>query len=162
MLIVEHSASGRENVGLKYRRKAGSNHMGIFLLEDSETRIRQFADLGLDIAVRNDAFEAVAYLHSHRTMIQLLSLDHDLQPHETPCGNLGIACGCFVVDFLNLLAPFCPVMIHTSNEVGALVMKQRLARHGWNVIWVKSELLYPDDWIQTIWKDRALEALGIK
>ncbi|MBP7632947.1 hypothetical protein KBA41_02165 [Candidatus Ozemobacteraceae bacterium] len=136
--------------------------MSIFLLEDNESRIRRFAGLGLDIVVRNDAFEAIAYLHAHRAEIRLLSLDHDLQPHETPCGNLGIACGCFVVDFLNLTEPFCPVMIHTSNEVGALVMKHRLTGRGWNVIWVKSELLYPDDWIQTLWNDRAREALNLK
>lgn len=136
--------------------------MSIFLLEDTESRIRRFAELGLDIVVRNDAFDAVAYLHAHRAEIRLLSLDHDLKPHETPCGNLGIACGCFVVDFLNLMEPFCPVMIHTSNEVGANVMKHRLTGHGWNVIWVKSELPYPDDWIQTLWNDRAREALGLK
>lgn len=134
--------------------------MSIFILDDCEARISQFSKLGFNIVVKKDAFEAISYLQFNLDRIRLISLDHDLMPHESRCGNLGIACGCFVADFLAMMSPSCPVMIHTSNEAGAVAMKYRLIKKGWNVVWVKTESSFPDNWIGSLWKDQALKALG--
>ncbi|HOY66618.1 MAG TPA: hypothetical protein PLP29_06995 [Candidatus Ozemobacteraceae bacterium] len=134
--------------------------MSVLLLEDNESRIRRFEKLGLNVLVCRNAFEAIARLYTHRDTIRLISLDHDLTPRENACGSLGIACACHVVDLLCVMPTFCPVMIHTSNEQAAALMKHRLVSCGWPVIWVKTDAPFPDDWIETLWKE-AVRSAGL-
>src|SRR5688572_2555548 len=75
--------------------------------------------------------EAVAYLQDHLHRVQLISLDHDLEP-ETP-NDPDPGTGRDVADFLAKHAPACPVIIHSTNTHASLAMESDLTEQGWSV-----------------------------
>ena len=105
---------------------------------------------GRDVHVEDDCNSAIAWLRDNQSVLDLVSLDHDLDSvprGETPAIDHG--CGRPVADFLATRPPTCPVIIHTSNAEAGDGMYHELRRANWPVVRV-----YPHDhheWVKTDW-----------
>jgi hypothetical protein len=131
------------------------NHV-IFLLEDNPERIApMLAVLGElcashEVHVEDDSQRAIAWLSANQPVIDLISLDHDLDSvprHEDPPRDHG--CGRDVADHLAAQSPTCPIIIHTSNDVAGDGMFFALQRANWPV-----HRVYPHDhhdWVAVDW-----------
>lgn len=123
----------------------------ILILEDDDDRIRGFrsavASLGQEVGVRlwHDAPAMVVESPACLAKACLISLDHDLA--ATP-GEADPGTGLDVAEFLSLHPPTCPVILHTSNFDGRLLMHNRLRAAGWTVATVPPR---EPDWIQASW-----------
>jgi hypothetical protein len=70
----------------------------------------------------------------------MISLDHDLDFLPGPDGQrVDPGDGRDVVKFLAMRKPFCPVIVHTSNGLGAASMVCNLEEAGWKVTRVQPE-----------------------
>jgi hypothetical protein len=128
----------------------------VFLLEDNPQRLdRMFGVLrdllpDRDIRVEDDCTKAIAWLRDNQALVDLISLDHDLDSvprDEDPSVDHG--CGRPVADFLATQPPTCPIIIHTSNAIAGDGMYHELRRAKWPVFRV-----YPHDhhdWVPVDW-----------
>jgi hypothetical protein len=127
----------------------------ILILEDEESRVLAFrsavASLGQDYIARfwSDVPSMIAEASVCLAGACLISLDHDLQAVG---GESDSGTGLDVAEFLSLHPPVCPVIIHTSNFDGRLVMQNRLRPGRWTVATV---LPREADWIRASWLTEA-------
>jgi hypothetical protein len=119
------------------------------ILEDDPRRVAAMracaADVlpNIDIVIFEDASAMIDWLGQNLADVVFISLDHDL-PMDRGMGRQ-------VADHLAALAPTCPVIVHSSNELGASGMYFELKRAGW-----PCKRVYPRDdvaWVGTAWKD---------
>jgi len=127
----------------------------IFILEDSEQRIRHFraavASLGPEFRLRL-WFDAPSMIEECLTELPeccLISLDHDLSPMPGATRDPGT--GMDVAEFLARQPPVCPVIIHTSHTERRWSMHNELRFGKWN-----SEIVPPtgEHWIRDSWLPR--------
>lgn len=128
----------------------------IAILEDNAARCAQMAACLAQIAPRlspicfESAHEMVAWLRDHQGEVVLLSLDYDLPIRRTADGELqDFGTGETVSAFLCAGDPTCPVIVHSSNPIGAAKMVQQLEAARWPVVRV-----YPFEdtqWIDECW-----------
>ncbi len=131
---------------------------GIAVLEDDPRRVEAMKDAlaadhpGLDAVFFDNAPDMIAWLSDHLPEVRLLSLDHDLGPGSS------VGDGRDVVAFLAARSPACPVIVHTSNDLGRQPMLRELRKAGWAVDWVApfSDL----DWVPTAWLTLVGRSLG--
>ena len=124
----------------------------ILILEDDEDRVRGFHD---SIVAWNPEFRLRVW-HTAPSMIRecgdyfdcacLFSLDHDLNPRPDATEDPG--CGLDVASFLCQRAPFCPVLLHSSNYERVWSMHNEFRFAGWPVDRVGP---IGNDWIPTLW-----------
>jgi hypothetical protein len=112
----------------------------ICILEDDarrrEAMLRTLNDNCDDVAVAvvASAWEVIAFLKEHIRDVALICLDHDLEPAAGADGTvLDPGTGRDVSAFLTSIAPFAPVLIHSSNEHAAVAMECELVECGWTV-----------------------------
>jgi hypothetical protein len=109
----------------------------IVILEDNaERRHEMLARLHdrlppMPVRFFTGAEEANAYLRQHLQRVQLISLDHDLEP-QSP-GDADPGTGRDVANFLVSRPPVCPVIIHSTNLPASIAMECDLSDHGWKV-----------------------------
>ena len=133
----------------------------ILILEDEEDRVRGFrsaiASMGGEFVVRiwRDAPAMIAESPACFAGACLISLDHDLQAMD---GEADPGTGQEVAEFLSLHPPLCPVILHTSNFDGRLVMHNRLRAGGWTVATVPPR---EADWIQASWLPISEKLIGL-
>jgi hypothetical protein len=96
------------------------------------------------------ARDVIAFLSEFAEQTIAISLDHDLEPSvSSELGIMDPGTGRNVADFLVGRAPFCPVLIHTSNLNASSGMEMLLADAGWITFRVAP---YGDlDWIWEQW-----------
>ena len=130
----------------------------IFLLEDHPERVRRMREV-LSVLlphhtahVENDCDDAIKWLESKQHLVDLISLDHDLDSvdrAESPRRDHG--CGRDVADYLAKQLPTCPIIIHTSNSVAGDGMFFALQRAEWPL-----SRIYPyneHEWIAKSWRE---------
>jgi hypothetical protein len=126
----------------------------IAILEDDERRtaaMRECLASGPYPAVFfTTAPDMNAWLAEHLREVVLLSLDHDLGPSILRDGErMEPGDGRDVANFLAAHSPVCPVIVHTTNSMGAEGMLFNLGQAGWT-----TERIVPFDdlrWITTAW-----------
>ncbi len=130
--------------------------MKIVILEDDQRRVEAMRDR---LADRFYQFEHVffdsstelnEYLEKHLNEVIVLSLDHDLELKVDSTGTTNDAgTGREVADYLARQGPSCPVIIHSTNEFGALGMEGVLREAGWKTCRVTpfDDLL----WVHEAW-----------
>ncbi len=105
----------------------------------------------------DNAPDMVAWLGHSLPSVHLLCLDHDLGPNRRRGGvTFDPGLGRDVADTLAGREPVCPVLIHSTNALGAAGMQRVLERAGWRV-----ERVVPFDdlaWVATAWGE-AVERL---
>jgi hypothetical protein len=85
---------------------------------------------------------------------KLISLDHDLEPTED---ERDPSDGLMVANFLTTHSPFCPVVIHTSNNLRGDWMEGALDLGKWLT---KRILPVGDDWIEVDWFHTVRNLIG--
>lgn len=126
----------------------------LLMLEDCPSRVRRFQRVltriapTLQLVVWNNAWTMIREVENCLPEATLLSLDHDLEPidefsHDEP------GTGWDVAQFLALLSPVCPVIIHSSNGERATWMLGAFELEGWAFHRVPP---IGDDWIEVDWK----------
>jgi hypothetical protein len=92
----------------------------------------------------------VDWLNRNQAETSLMSLDHDLpMRRESDDQVIDHGTGRVVADYLGSKTATCPVLVHSSNEIGASDMMSDLHRNGWLACRV-----HPSDdlqWISTSW-----------
>ena len=130
----------------------------VFLLEDNPEQLRCMLRVLRDVLpshrlqVEDDCASAVEWLSSNQAELDLISLDHDLDSvprDEQPPRDHG--CGRGVADFLASQPPTCPVIVHSSNQVGGDGMFYELQRAGWPVYRVHPHDHH--DWVGDEWRE---------
>ncbi len=124
----------------------------ILILEDDEDRLQDFRNAVLDLGPKmlfrhwREAPAMITDCPAYFASACLISLDHDLQalPGETADPGTGLD----VAQFLAGHKPVCPVILHSSNFDGRLVMQNTLRAGGWTVATLAPR---GDDWVQTLW-----------
>lgn len=135
----------------------GSTRMPTFvaILEDNAERLCEMRACLADLLPQyeavyfDDAFAMVDWLRHHLPEVVLISLDHDL-PADFDHGT-----GRQVADFLSVVPPVCPVIVHTSNEFFAPGMLRVLSDGGWPIARV-----YPHadhNWLKAGWAEQIRE-----
>lgn len=129
--------------------------MRILILEDDPFREQEFRRLlkteGLDFSLCSDPLDFLRELAFSSADVKLLSLDHDLSHVERSCGVMSLDCGCAVVEFMKGMKPFCPVIVHSQNEIAAAKMSQALKEAGWKVEVVSDPPEAEGSWIELSW-----------
>lgn len=112
----------------------------IVLLEDDEDRTTVMrAELArllpnVQLTVFDNAPDMIAWLGENLPSVDLLCLDHDLGPNRRRDGReFDPGIGRDVADFLAGRPPQCPVVIHSTNNIGADGMQFALEDAGWTV-----------------------------
>jgi hypothetical protein len=124
----------------------------IYILEDKEDRIRRFgraaemAAPGVPVRIWRSAPAMIADLVDGLEHASIISLDHDLD--RRPGDSTDPGTGYDVAKLFAELIPFCPIIIHTSNNERAQWMEGELSRAGWQF-----DRVFPfgDDWIEKEW-----------
>jgi ADP-ribosylglycohydrolase len=124
----------------------------IAILEDNPERLQEFQSSvsqlgeGYEIRTWRDANRMMAECHEVLAETVLISLDHDLNKEndQSPDPSDGAA----AAEFLAMLPPFCPVILHTSNNEGFWSMHNEFRFGGW-----RTERVLPmsDGWIGRSW-----------
>ena len=129
--------------------KTSAVHSQIWILEDDPVRQKEFIrvcdELGMPLALWNDATEMLFALEALSPAVRIISLDHDLygpKGHDPGTGR-------DISQALALRAPQCPVILHTSNGDGRRRMQGDLEGSGWTVHHVPP---FGEDWIGTDWR----------
>ena len=109
----------------------------------------------------NRADTMVDWLGKHLKRVDLISLDHDLE-FITEAGQRSVdpGDGRDVATWLAGWEETCPVIIHTSNSVGADQMRFALEEAGWIVMRV-----YPDagvEWVHRQWLETVVAILQMR
>jgi hypothetical protein len=138
----------------------------VAILEDNERRgaamkaCLAVALPGVSSIFFESALEMVAWLGTHQAEVILISLDFDLPIKRNEDGTLiDYGDGAIVADYLASVPPTCPIVIHSSNAVGAFRMDTTLRAAGWPTfrVYPADDLAWIDDsWIREIRK-RAVE-----
>ena len=136
------------------------------LEDDRDGRIPRFeatatalAAHGFQLVVRENVPDFVKWIDSSWSGIALLSLDHDLGlPVDRDGGRFDPGEGTDAVRFLASRDPSFPVIVHSSNPVGAERMMLGLADGGWTAYRLPP---FGEDWIGTAWVRRVLALTGI-
>jgi len=127
------------------------------ILEDDANRIAAMQACVVDVLSGVEAvfFEnaqlMIAWLREHLADAVLISLDHDLPLRNDEGCKIDCGTGRQVADYLALLPPTCPVIIHSSNNDGAQGMFFALKNAGW-----PCSRVYPCDgeaWIGGAWTE---------
>src|SRR5262245_14586658 len=133
----------------------------IVILEDNSDRLAAMDDLLADKfpfferQFFRTAPDAIAWLTDHLRQAVCISLDHDLEPQTVSDPDPGT--GRMVADFLAALSPVCPIVIHTTNRMGADGMEMALSDNGWPV---ERIMPYSDcRWIAEAWLPRIRQAI---
>jgi hypothetical protein len=134
--------------------------MKIVVLEDDQRRVDAMRDRLADRFYQfehvffDSAAELKQYLEKHLSEVIALSLDHDLELKVDSAGMTHDAgTGREVADYLARQKPICPVIIHSTNEFGALGMEGVLQEAGWQTCRVTpfDDLQWVhDSWFPTI------------
>ena len=102
------------------------------------------------VVIFTTASEMTAWLAEHLSDVILLSLDHDLGPSVLRNGEqMEPGDGREVACFLAESVPVCPVIVHTTNSMGAESMLFTLGQAGWT-----TERIVPFDdlrWVTNAW-----------
>ena len=140
-----------------------SEHKCILMLEDDAERLTAFREVvaslggGYEFFSWRDADMMVREAPQLFDQTILLSLDHDLNPTSSTAPDPGTG-----LDFVYYLcahhAPFCPVILHSSNYERVWSMHNELRFAGWQI-----ERVGPlgTDWIQTTWQRTVRQLLGL-
>jgi hypothetical protein len=127
----------------------------IAILEDDGPRIAamrsslsEMIPVSTPIVITDNAHTMLAWLREHLQETALISLDHDL-PLRSDRDGIDHGDGRMVADYLATLAPTCPVIVHSSNDLCATGMFYALKHAGWPV----SRVVPYDgeDWIHGSW-----------
>ena len=89
----------------------------------------------------HDSAEAIAWLEARQHLVDLISLDHDLDSvdrDESPRRDHG--CGRGVADYLAEQLPTCPIIIHTSNSIAG----DGMYFGGYTMLMVRIGTLWPE------------------
>jgi hypothetical protein len=133
----------------------------IVILEDNgERRERMLACLRkrlppFPVHFFTTAQETIRYLNDHPQSVQLVDLDHDLEPRTA--GDPDPGTGRDVSNSLVKQAPYCPVIIHSTNHDASVAMEAELQEAGWQV----QRVVPYDDlaWIEREWFAAVREGL---
>jgi len=111
----------------------------------------------IEVAVYHDAPSFIALMKMHLRWMNLVCLDHDLEPPaDGPQRNMGD--GRDAVRWLIAQPHKVPVLIHTMNSRCGTEMENALKDAGWDVHWSPP---YDDvAWIRKAWIRRVGEMLG--
>lgn len=128
----------------------------IAILEDNAGRLAEMkgvlAELlpQYELRVFDNAGEMIEWLRGNQQFVVLISLDHDLPVVQYRGGVAADAgTGRMVTDYLVTVPPTCPVIVHSSNDVGAAGMVMALRDGGWPV-----SRVYPfgeHEWVKASW-----------
>ncbi len=127
----------------------------IAILEDNGDRIAAMAACladvmpGVEIVFFEDAALMIAWLGRHLGQVVLISLDHDLPLRNVAGEMIDCGTGRQVADFLAVMLPRCPVIVHSSNTDCAQGMFFALQEAGW-----PCGRVYPSDgeaWVAEAW-----------
>lgn len=132
----------------------------ILILEDDERRVRQFMAAARSLSPPRQVVVWRSAPSMHAGLVDwleeasLISLDHDLVP---TADGVDPGSGYDIVKALAELAPWCPLIVHTSNVERGNWMVGELSRTAWHY-----ERVYPygDDWIARSWLPVARRLLG--
>jgi CheY-like chemotaxis protein len=111
-------------------------HKLIAVLEDNAERTRVMSQwlcdrlYMYDHLVTDDPHEFIDRVRLRYDDVLVVSLDHDL--YDRPDHTLDLT-GMIAADFLTTLTPRFPVLIHSSNQRDAAVMRDKLEGGGWFV-----------------------------
>ena len=98
----------------------------------------------------DNAPDMIGWLEKNLRSVDLLCLDHDLGPNRRRDGEeFDPGIGRDVADFLATRPPQCPVVIHSTNVIGADGMQFTLEDAEWKV-----ERVHPFgdlEWIRLMW-----------
>ena len=144
--------------------------MYMVILEDDERRAeamcqqvrKRFPEV--ECIVFDNAPDMITWMKTSLSSIALLSLDHDLGANRNRDGEtFDPGTGRDVANYLTTQEPTCPVIIHSSNYVGATGMEFALEYAGWT----HERVLPYDDlaWVESPWinmVEKFLEALSVK
>jgi hypothetical protein len=130
--------------------------MKITILEDDERRAAAMRDRLADRFYQfehvffDSADEMKEYLEKHFDEVIALSLDHDLELKLDADGRTyDPGTGREVADYLATRRPICPVIIHSTNEFGAIGMESVLREAGWQTCRVSP---FGDlEWVHDSW-----------
>ncbi|MCC6741906.1 MAG: hypothetical protein IT452_23000 [Planctomycetia bacterium] len=136
------------------------------LEDDLEGRIPAFravgrvlSQRGFEVVVHEEAATFVEWLSSAWANVSLVSLDHDLGvPREVSGTVIDPGEGMDVVRVLAGRVPAFPVIVHSSNPVGAERMMLSLQDAGWTAARLPP---FGDHWIETAWMNRVVALLGL-
>jgi hypothetical protein len=130
----------------------------ISILEDSEARIAamrsclsELIPASSPIFITDNAHTMLVWLREHLQESALISLDHD-PPLSSDQYSTDHGDGRMVADYLATLAPTCPVIVHSSNDICASGMFYALQSAGWPV----SRVIPYDgeSWIRQSWAEQ--------
>jgi len=114
--------------------------MNIFILEDSEHRIKKFKKKYKDceLTIFNNAFEAYEHLCNNEFDYDIMLLDHDLD-HKIFCSkryyNTGLKFLHKSYRIIKQAECLKGIIIHSWNPIGAYRMKDALRKSGKKVVW---------------------------
>ena len=138
----------------------------IAILEDDEQRtvamMQALENLSPDsrIVFFDNAPDMISWINENIPSVRLFCLDHDLGPDRVRKGKkFDPGVGRDVVDILCTKPASCPILIHSSNPVGAEGMQFALEYAGWSVV-----RAYPFEdltWIQAHWIKRVAGLLNL-
>jgi hypothetical protein len=125
----------------------------LLMLEDNAERVERFTATlrgitpSLSLRLWRNAWVMIRELQPLLPTVQLISLDHDLDPEEGATDDPGT--GWDVAKYLAPLPPVCPIIVHTSNGERAEWMMGEFELGGW-----KCHRVPPlgDDWIERDWR----------
>jgi hypothetical protein len=101
----------------------------------------------------DNAQEMIEWLGDHLAQVVLISLDFDLpDPQIRNVQRVVPGDGRMVADFLCGVTPTCPVIVHSSNEIGAAGMLRVLRDADWASCRVRPVDEYR--WIGTTWASK--------
>jgi DNA-binding NtrC family response regulator len=151
--LASYAADKAERVNNEMTVPLNSKTKRILVLEDSRDRQHAFQKVvdtmaEMEMAIWDNAHQMNADLPKHLIQAAVISLDYDLLPESRTISNPGT--GMDVCRHLASMAPVCPVILHTANESAAWEMLFELSRAGWNVDWLRHELV-GEMWIGRKW-----------
>jgi hypothetical protein len=125
----------------------------LLMLEDDHERIERFTAVltviapSLPLVIWRSAKKMVREVEPFLPSACLISLDHDLEPQEGDLEDPGD--GIDVARFLAGRAPFCPVIVHSSNGTRSGWMMGEFELGGWEAHRVAP---IGEDWIESYWR----------
>ena len=133
----------------------------IAILEDNPQRLSEMNSCVTQLLPHarciffDNSYEMINWLRKGLRSVILISLDHDL----ALCNELGEVVdngnGRQVADYLATRRLKCPVIVHSSNEIGGTGMFFALKDAGWSVFRVRP---FEDcKWIRQTWKDQVMQ-----
>lgn len=131
----------------------------VLILEDDPARVQAMRAVpaallpAAELAVCDNAADAIAFLPDRGRETILISLDHDLGAARVHDGrSVDPGDGRDVAEFMSSVAAACPVVVHSSNYQMVPVMIEALRRSGWraSIVTPHSQLVL--GWIEGAWR----------